>query len=650
MCRFVGGAEFWTSVEREVPLFANIEKMRDVMSAGGPDNAGLFVDAQNGVALGHRRLSIIDLSDFSNQPFSGSEIGNKSANIADGRFVLVYNGEIYNYKELGEELKSLGVQISGKSDTEVLFYALMKWGTNALNKLDGSFSFALWDKSARIFLLARDKIGTKPLYYYIDGSRFLFASELKAILNYPNLPRKLNANAVSNFLALGYVPAPQCIMSGAHKLEAGHFLRFYLKDVKSDDVIPPLEIKQYWSAKEYWQKAQNAKPVSLESFESNLIKSVKSRMIADVGVGVLLSGGVDSSMVCAALKASGAEFETFSMGFNELEFNESEYAAKVAKELGLKNTQFMCDLASAKEIIGDLAEIYDEPFGDSSAIATILLARNVRQSVKVALSADGGDELGTGYERYFWANERWENYSKYRRSFLAKGILRSLSASSALSWARRFKSISKSPFWDFGADKFLRVKYQILSQNFIEHYGVEITHFREIERKVNKLAPLLDFGEFENFGDNFTKMCAFDLAYYLPDDIFVKTDRAASCAGLEMREPLLGAEFVEMMLQMPSSQKQNGKNGKLVFKQFLEKYLSSELIYRPKMGFGVPIESWFRSDLSYLLDDLQERSEGLLNVDFVKALLRKFKERERVDFSKIWYIFILSQWCKRYGF
>lgn len=611
MCRIVGGWEF----SGETALFDSIEIMRDTMSAGGPDAFGVYFSPSVSLALGHRRLSIIDLSNFSHQPFISY----------DKRFVLVFNGEIYNYKTIAQDLRIEGISLKAQSDTEVLLASLLHWGIDCVERLDGMFAFALWDEVEQKLILCRDRIGVKPLYYFFDSKRFLFASELKALFAYPFINKEINKESLSYFFAYGYIPAPHCILQNCYKLQAGNYLIL--------DSQARIVQKQYYHSKKYFMAQQ---PYNLQDFKMALHDSVAKRMVSDVSVGVLLSGGVDSSLVCVALKELGYSFETFTMGFHELSFDETHFAKQVADFLNVRNTSFICSLQEAKDLIEKLPLIYDEPFGDTSAIPTLLLSANMRQMVKVALSADGGDELGVGYERYFWAKKRWDSY-KLWRSLSAGKVLSLLSPEMSIAILQKIGV-------KIGIDKFLRIKNQLKARSFMEHYQVEITHFRKEDLSQNFLLPLASLEDYE-FKNPYSSMTCFDFCSYLPDDIMVKTDRASMSVGLEMREPLLGNQLVHFMLSLRILEKICGKEGKVIYKTYLEQFLPKELIYRPKMGFGIPIENWVRSDLHYLLEDMSG-IEGFLDKNFVQKLIKDFDEKKRVDFAKIWYIYTFLAWRK----
>lgn len=615
MCRIVGGWEF----SGEPALFDSVETMRDTMSAGGPDDFGVYFSPSTSFALGHRRLSIIDLSNFSHQPFMSR----------DKRFALAFNGEIYNYKAIAHDLRAEGVLLEAQSDTEVLLESLVHWGINCVEHLEGMFAFALWDDMEQKLIICRDRIGVKPLYYFFDSKRFLFASELKALFAYPFIKKEIKKESLSYFFAYGYIPAPHCILQKCQKLQAGSYL---IVDSKAR-----IMQKQYCHPKKYFVEQQ---PYNLQDFKMALHDSVAKRMVSDVPVGVLLSGGVDSSLVCVALKELGYSFETFTMGFQEASFDETHFAKQVADSLGIQNTAFVCSLQEARDLIEKLPFVYDEPFGDTSAIPTLLLSAKMRQMVKVALSADGGDELGVGYERYFWAKERWDSYKKWRFLSVWGKVLSLLSPEMSIAILQKIGI-------EIGIDKFLRIKNQLKAHSFMKHYQVEITHFRKEELSQNSLLPLASFDDYE-FKNPYSSMTCFDFCSYLPDDILVKTDRASMSVGLEMREPLLGNRFVQFMLSLNIDEKICGKEGKVIYKNYLEQFLPKELIYRPKMGFGIPIENWVRSDLRYLLDDMSG-IEGFLDKKFVQKLIKDFDEKKRVDFAKIWYIYTFLTWRKMWG-
>ena len=611
MCRIIGGWEFDDSGH----LFDNIESMRDSMCAGGPDDCGVYYATNARVSLAHRRLSIIDLSSFSRQPF------------VNERYVLVFNGEIYNYREIAKDLQKCGIQIDARSDTEVLLRAFMYYGVDCVKHFDGMFAFVIWDSLEKKLYLFRDRVGVKPLYYYLDSNIFLFSSELKGILAYPRLQKSINKESLSHYFSYGYIPAPLSILESCSKLEAG----YYAVLDSNNNFMKTC----YYDVKESFKKKQE---LDTEKLESLLKISIQRRMVSDVSVGVCLSGGVDSSLVCAILKDLGYSFETFSVGFHEAKFNEASFAAEVAQNLGIRNHCFMCSVDEAKAIIPKLPFIFDEPFGDSSSIPTLLLSRKIAQTHKVALSADGGDELMLGYERYFWTESRWKKYAKFK-------MLKIFNSLFALS-PELVVSLANKVGVPFGVDKFLRIKNQFKARDFLEHYLVEISHFRKEDLMQNGL-PETQFSN-EKLSDIFDMMSYFDFRAYLPDDILVKTDRASMSVGLEIREPLLGIELVDYAVSLNSHVKIDEMNGKILFKRYLERFLPKSLIYRPKMGFGVPLESWMRGELRNLLDDVLEYSRDYLDEKYVRNLLRDFDLGVRVDFAKIWYIYTFCTWRKEW--
>ncbi len=609
MCRIVGGFEF----ERDCGLFEHIITMRESMHNGGPDDGGVYHAKNARVALAHRRLSIIDLSSFAHQPFISD----------DGRYVLVFNGEIYNYKEIARKILKQEVQ----SDTEVLLKSFCALGVECVKHFDGMFAFVIWDNKEQKLYCFRDRVGVKPLYYYRDNEKFLFSSELKGLFAYPALKKEINTEALSFFFALGYIPAPLSILNHVFKLESGHYL------IVSKEGV---EKHCYFNVKDFYSHPQTLKQ---QDFKDTLYKSVSLRMVSDVPVCVLLSGGVDSSLVCAVLKDLGFNFESFSIGFKEAQFDESKFACKVAQNLGIQNHCFICSVDEAKDLIFKLPFVYDEPFGDSSAIPTLLLVSQIAQKYKVALSGDGGDELGLGYERYFWTKQRYESYSLYRM-LKASWLFSLFSAEISL------KILLKLGI-SMGIDKFLRIKNQLKAPDFISHYFTEISHFRPEDAAINGLAAV--GGAEYSLSCPYATMSYFDFCNYLPEDILTKTDRAGMNFSLEIREPLLGIDFVAYMQQLAPTQKTNNSEGKLPFKQYLEQFLPHELIYRPKMGFGVPLEEWMKKDLRYLIDIVKEYSKDYLNKDYVNNLLFAFDNGGRVDFAKIWYIYIFCAWRKQWG-
>lgn len=609
MCRIVGYWDFSTGLPDKQRIIA----MRDTMLDRGPDDCGEFC-FPSGIALGHRRLSIIDLSHNGHQPMMD----------LTKRYVIVYNGEIYNYQIIQQELEALGYTFKGTSDTEVLLYAYVQWKEKCLDRLQGMFAFAIWDTVEEQLFIARDRVGVKPLYYYQNEKIFMFASELKAFQAHPQFEKKINTQALSNFLMFGYIDAPLSIFENCYKLEAGHYL-ILKKDQCAQKVC-------YWNVRSSFNN-DFSRRVSLKEL---LVDSFTSRMRSDVPVGVFLSGGIDSSLVTMLLSEQGYHLNTFTVGFDHQSYDESAYAHYVAQRFGTQHEQFTLQQKDVETLIPLLPHIYDEPFGDSSAIATYFLAQSVKPYVKVVLSADGADELFGGYDRYAQTPKRYAYFQK--RRFLKY-------VTSILSPERSVSILSKTPY-AMGIDKFLRIKNSLYAKHFMEHYYNDLSHFRKEDLKANHLAdyhPLFSTVP-KSIEEN---LMLYDFEHYLPDDILVKVDRATSASAIEAREPFLDHRLVEYAFSQSLDSKM-AHGGKAPLKALLGETFDESFIYRKKQGFGVPLESWCRNDFKDLTDTLlleAARSEEF-NQAYILKLRQAFFSHARVDFAKVWFIMVYMMWKK----
>ena len=589
MCGIVGSFNPSANISAE-ELTARTERMVDAIRHRGPDDSGVWCDETNGVALGHRRLSIIDLSPAGHQPMTSH----------CGRLHIVFNGEIYNFEELRSELGD-GINYRGHSDTEVLLEGIARWGLRrTVKKLNGMFAIAVWDEHERTLSLVRDRMGIKPLYYGRCGDTFLFGSELKALRAHPAFDASINRAAVGEFLEHSYIPASSSIYGGISKLPPAH-----LVTVKADALNA--EPARYWSI------PFDANPVVdwHTAFESTLTDAVRSRMLADVPLGAFLSGGIDSSTVVALMQSiSDRPVKTFTIGFNEAEWNEANHAAAVAKHLKTEHTELYVTPEQARDVIPNLPAMYDEPFADVSQIPTFLVCQMAREHVTVCLSGDGGDELFGGYDRYHHIrgiNDKRKSVPSFLRGPLAwlitHPLLRKL----------RGKAPRESSLW----------RGVLKASDIRELYLFLHRHWREPEQLVVDLEPnramrFRQNAEFDatSIGELFTMM-AIDHEAYLPDDILVKVDRASMAVALEARVPLLDHRVVELAWQMDPQERFNGAKKKQALRNILHKHVPLELFDRPKAGFGVPIDSWLRGPLREwaqdLLDENRLKREGYLN-------------------------------------
>lgn len=628
MCGFIG---IYSTMS--LPEESSFRSMTDSLSHRGPDDFDIWMDRQAGIALGHRRLSILDLSSLGRQPMHS----------ACGRYAIAYNGEVYNFHEMCAELESLGHSFLGGSDTEVLLAAIVEWGLKkAVSRFVGMFAFALWDRKKRTLSLVRDRMGIKPLYYGWAGKCFVFGSELKAFRACPGFHSDIDRGALALYFRHNYVPAPWTIYQQARKLEPGCILTF-----GHDDIEPVIE--SYWSALDVWNQGtaysfKGNMSEATESLESVLEGAVKARMVADVPLGALLSGGIDSSTIVALMqKHSMQPVKTFSIGFHEAEYNEARHAKAVAEHLGTDHTEVYITPQDMLNVIPHIPKCWDEPFADSSQIPTYLVSQVAREHVTVALSGDGGDELFAGYQRYFWM-DNWDLVEKiplWMRKILTP-------AAKAVPW-RFYHSLGSIGYK-------LRWRVDMLSiRSFDDFYRYFMCH--------NQHPTDLVLGSFEpispmtarydmHFDDRFRKMTFWDSKAYLPDDILVKTDRASMAHGLELRVPILDHRVIEFAASLPTSFKVHNGEGKKVLRNLLYRYVPQSLIDRPKMGFGVPVREWLQKDLrEWCLDMLESsriRQQGYLDVSFVEQLVKRFMKGEGMWSQQLWNILMFQAWLEEW--
>jgi asparagine synthase (glutamine-hydrolysing) len=613
--------------------------MSEAIAYRGPDDQGVWSD-ESRVAFAHRRLSILDLSALGHQPMVSQS----------GRFVLTYNGEIYNFQELRASLeREFQLSFRGTSDSEVLLAALENWGIDkTLKALNGMFAFGLWDKEERVLTLARDRMGEKPLYYGIIGGNFYFASEAGALAAACPGQLELNLEAVGALLRYNCIPAPLSIYKNISKLEPAHYLTVNARDFVSLGVSKPYWLPPISEEKDLLANDREA----LDQLESLLSDSVRLRMVSDVPIGAFLSGGVDSSLVTALMqKHSARPVRTFTIGFENAAFDESVHAAKVAKHLGTEHTELFVSSREVLEAVPRMAQIYSEPFSDSSQVPTYLVAALTKKHVTVVLSGDGGDEIFAGYDRYATALKMWSKVQKLPRlirSPAGRGIAsinpRWLNAT--LGW-----TTGKQRGRSFG-EKMNKAGALLSAESFEGFYSALISQW---EKPENALADsgahdFLD-GSLRALPAHLTllrKMMSTDLKRYLPDDILVKVDRATMSVSLESRIPLLDHRLVELSARLPQNMLVRGSERKWALKQILDRHVPRELIERPKMGFGVPLGEWLRGPLRDWADDLLDPStlkrDGVFNA---KAVSVKWSRHRRggADYSHdLWPILMFQSW------
>ena len=626
------GISGYLNVARNEPterMEATVGRMADVLRHRGPDGRGTWCDADAGIALGHRRLAIIDVSPEGHQPMVS----------ASGRYVVVYNGEIYNFPALRRELEPRGHRFRGHSDTEVLLAAVEEWGIEAtLPRLNGMYAFALWDRRRRNLHLVRDRLGEKPLYYGWCGSAFAFGSELKALRAHPDFGAPVDRSSLALFLRFNYVPAPYSIYAGIAKLPPATMLTL---DAEASPPALPAP-RAYWDLRAIAQAAapqRRGGGVTAQEWSAQLDgllrEAVSMRMVADVPLGAFLSGGVDSSTIVALMQAqSERPVRTFSIGFHESAFNEAQHARAVAAHLGTDHTELYVTPQEAREVIPRLPQIYDEPFSDSSQIPTFLVSALARTHVTVSLSGDGGDELFGGYNRYFWGQRLWRHLRVLPPPLRAalNGAARAIprGAYDALGLvAGRLLRRELPP--NLG-DKVHKAAAVLGAATMDALYGELISHWRDPAQIVQSATEpwtqhRSDLSqEFPEFRE---RMMYLDTVTYLPDDILVKVDRAAMSVSLESRIPLLDHRVVEFAWRLPPELKFRNGQGKWLLRQVLHSYVPRGLIERPKMGFGVPIGAWLRGPLrewaEALLDASRLRREGYFHT---LAIRKKWEEHQ----------------------
>jgi asparagine synthase (glutamine-hydrolysing) len=622
MCGFAGVIDFGRETGEQA-LRVTVARMANTLRHRGPDDAGVWVDAAAGVALGHRRLSILDLSPAGHQPMVSPS----------GRYVIVFNGEIYNCQQLRRELDQVTIgsfSFRGHSDTEVMLKAFEHWGVQrAICRMNGMFAFALWDQNERILYLGRDRIGEKPLYYGWIGKTFLFGSELKALRCHPDFSARVNRHALALFMRHNCIPAPHTIYEGIFKLEPATILAVSPETTGTADSIP------YWSVRRAVESGianpfSGSEEEAVGELEDLLRDAVKIRMLADVPLGAFLSGGIDSSTVVALMQAqSQRPVKTFTIGSCEPDYDEAGYAKDVARHLGTDHTQLYVTAAEAMAVIPRLPEIYDEPFADSSQVVTFLIAELARHHVTVGLSGDGGDEVFGGYNRHVWNNRIWNSIKWAPRSarIAAANAIRKFSPRT---WQGVFEKLSPVlprtlKHWQFGY-KFHKLAGVLPARTPQAMYFTLASHWPEPKSVVlgaEEPATLLTRTEaWPDLRDLAQQMMFLDAVTYLPDDILTKVDRATMAVGLEARVPLLDHRVVEFAWKLPKCLRIHDGRGKVILRRVLHKYVPDELIDRPKAGFGIPLATWLRGPLrdwaESLLDESRLRNEGFLNPKLIR--------------------------------
>ena len=592
-------------------LESRAKAMAAMLDHRGPDSSGSWSAVTEGVALGHARLSVIDVSEAGHQPMSSH----------CERYVMTYNGEIYNFAELREQLEGLGHRFTGRSDTEVLLQSIAEWGLeSALQAVDGMFALAVWDRRDRCLTLARDKVGEKPLYYGWYGSDFLFASELKAFTVIDGFKPAIDREALALYVRYNYIPDPHCVFKGFRKLTPGSWC---VLSAASAGTLP--QVREYWSLEATAEAGLNAlqrldEREAVEQLDILLRRVVQQRAVADVPLGAFLSGGIDSSIIVALMQAQSTEaIKTFSIGFDIPGYNEAPQAKAVAAHLGTDHTELYVDAAVALSVIPQMCTIYDEPFADSSQIPTFLVARLARRAVTVAMSGDAGDELFAGYLRYTLVRTIWRRVASLPMPM--RGVAaRVLHALSPRAWDLLFGTFSPLlPVryrYASAGDKIHKLARLLTAIDPLDLYVRLVSLWQRPSELVMGVRDTVDetdmkFPSGAAF-DSISKMMVLDAKHYLPGDILTKVDRAAMACSLETRIPFLDPAVIDFAWRLPLDHKLRGNEGKWILRRVLERYLPRPLFDRPKQGFGVPIDTWLRGPL-------REWAEDLLNEQRLRA-------------------------------
>ncbi len=601
-----------------------LKSMLSTINHRGPDDNGVYEDSD--ISLGHTRLSILDLSYAGHQPMRYEHL------------TIVYNGEVYNFKEIRKELES-EYTFKSNSDTEVVLKAFHKWGVRSVDKFRGMFAFAIYDTYKSLLYLFRDRVGVKPLYYYHKDNDFAFGSEVRTIKAYKdNL--NIDKESLCEYFQYGYISSNMSIYQDVKKLPAGYY---GIYDVKKRT----FSTTQYWSIVPYFQKPKFNKSEKelVDELEELLIESFKYRMVSDTPVGVFLSGGIDSSIVAAILQKHYGNIHTFTIGFKEALYNEADYAKEVARHIGSTHTEEFLSASMAKEILNHFVDIYDEPFGDSSGIPTTLISQVAKKNgVKVVLSADGGDEIFCGYSRYWICNSIGQKIlmlPKPLKVFMAHTMDKfGIDRASKLFKIKNF------------AHKYNQLSQMLKAEGWLDIYENLIHNAKSYQTK--ELLGCIVKNENIGFDTGLKEhpmqgMMLWDYHRYMVDDILVKVDRATMYNSIEGREPLLDHKIAEFMAQVPFEYKYKDGDSKYLLKKVLQRYIPKELIDRPKMGFGIPMFEWFGSELLDMFDNYFDKDDEYINMEFIRSELQKFKEQKAVNVNILWFALVYKMWREKYN-
>jgi len=613
---------------------AVLQQMTDVLEHRGPNDAGyeVFEHANANIGFGQRRLSILDLSSSGHQPMHFEEL------------TIIFNGEIYNFQEIRPRLEKLGYTFHSGSDTEVLLKGYHAWKEKVLDYCIGMFAFVIYNRQDQTVVLCRDRAGVKPLYYYWNNQTLLFGSELKSLCAYPGFPREIDVKSMSLFLQFSYIPAPYTIYKQTHKLRPGHLLTIQLDKATLED-------KEYWNVLDAYKEPLTdlSESAVIAKTEELMISAYKYRMVADVPVGVFLSGGYDSASVAAILQSGASNrIKTFTIGYKEPQWDESAEAKKIARHLGTDHHEWIIGPAEAKGVLELLPEIYDEPFADNSTVPTTLVSKLASQHVKVALSADGGDEIFAGYNKFNQSLSYTNRFPKGVQSLLstAMGLVNPAVIpyfNKKYNFASRYEKMKL--IWASGEpQKAMKYIAQYLTETEVAHYmGMKLEGYKT-NFDLN--------GELSGINDPLNRLLAVDYKTFLADNNLVKVDRATMSVGIEGREPMLDHRLVEFLAKVPASLKVKNNINKYILKQVVHKYIPPALMDRPKRPFIAPLQEWFKDDLKeqmqYYLAPERLAKTGLFNAPNIGQLLKRYLSGGKVSHQKLWNILVFQLWYNRW--
>ena len=619
MCGIAGFIDFAKRSDENI-----LKKMTDILHHRGPDDSGYsFYKKDNFfIGLGHRRLSILDLSSYGHQPMKFNSLE------------IVYNGEVYNFKEIRDELKNYGYKFESNSDTEVVLKAYHKWSIKAIDKFNGMFAIAIYDKKNEELVLMRDRAGVKPLFWYFDTEIFIFGSELKAFHKHPLFKKEILDDSIALYLQYGYIPQPSTIFKNTYKLENGSFLVFNTKNKK-------IKQKKYWDIYDIYQrpKLKISEDEALNRLDHILNSSIRYRMISDVPFGSFLSGGYDSSLITAIMqKNSTSKIKTFTIGFDSKRYDESQYAKKIATYLGTEHTSYTATAKDALKIFPELPFVYDEPIADDSIIPTLIVSKLAKKSISVSLSADGGDELFGGYSGYL--------KSLRSHSVLKRFPLRSY-VGNLLQYAKWFT------FDDKLQRRINRISYLLKSETIIDTQKIFGNFF--LENDVKRLLKCKSYTHksiLKSLEDNIDYLLANDFQTSQIDKLLVKVDRATMYYSLEGREPLLDYNLIEFAAQLPSKYKIRANKSKYLLKKLTHTYIPKEVIDRPKMGFSTPIKEWLQSSFSeyikYYFDEGKIKQQDIFNANEINKIKNSYLNNKDINMRQLWSLLIFQMWYEKW--